>query len=162
VAWSGTTAPRTKPDLRIAAASQDRLIQCPTSVNRRKCLNRRQSKTMSRNHLIFPWKNKQSADLPAISTPKQKTSRPTPRSLVRLCHAWTNDTDDGRINVNINSKTESLNRFFPSEEDFTPEKLKLDPLFFPDRDEKNYHNPPEMNIVIQIVGSRGFFPRKAT
>ena len=35
------------------------------------------------------------------------------------------------------------------------EKLKLDESFFPDRDEINYRNPPEMNIVIQIIGSRG-------
>ena len=48
-----------------------------------------------------------------------------------------------------------MNRFLPSEEDFTPEKLKLDPSVFPDRDERNYHNPPELNIVVQIVGSRG-------
>jgi hypothetical protein len=48
-----------------------------------------------------------------------------------------------------------LNRFLPSEEDVQPEKLKLDPALFPDRDETNFQNPPEMNIVIQIVGSRG-------
>jgi hypothetical protein len=63
--------------------------------------------------------------------------------------------DDGRINININSKTDRLNRFLPKEEDVQPEKLKLDPAFFPDRDRTGFRDPPVMNIVIQIVGSRG-------
>jgi hypothetical protein len=69
--------------------------------------------------------------------------------------------DDGRINIKINSKTDGLKRFLPSEEDVAPEKLKLDPAFFPDRDETNFRNPPAMNIVIQIIGSRGnHLPKK--
>ena len=62
--------------------------------------------------------------------------------------------DDGRINISIYSKSEELKRFLPDEE-VEPQKLKLDDSFFPDRDETNYRNPPAMNIVIQIVGSRG-------
>ena len=64
-------------------------------------------------------------------------------------------TDDGRIDININSKTDGLKRFLPDEEEVEPQKLKLDASFFPDRDETNYRNPPAMNIVIHIVGSRG-------
>ena len=41
------------------------------------------------------------------------------------------------------------------EEEVEHQKLKLDDSFFPDRDEANYRNPPALNIVIQIVGSRG-------
>jgi hypothetical protein len=63
--------------------------------------------------------------------------------------------DDGKVNISINSKTESLRRFLPSDEDVEPRKLKLDPAFFPDRDEKDFMNPPRMNIVVQIIGSRG-------
>ena len=63
--------------------------------------------------------------------------------------------DDGRVNINISSKSEELKRFLPSDEEADPQKLKLDPSFFPDRDETNYSNPPRMNIVIQIIGSRG-------
>jgi hypothetical protein len=62
--------------------------------------------------------------------------------------------DDGRVNIRINAKTSSLKNFVPSEEIET-EKLKLDPQTFPDRDEKNWQDPPHMNIVIQIIGSRG-------
>jgi hypothetical protein len=48
-----------------------------------------------------------------------------------------------------------LNRFLPPADEVEPDKLKLDPLFFPDRDETNFKNPPALNIVVQIVGSRG-------
>jgi|SRR5271156_1310421 len=64
-------------------------------------------------------------------------------------------TDDGRINLNINAKTDKLSKFLPIEEEVQPDKLKLDPEFFPDRDEKNFRNPPAMNIVVQVIGSRG-------
>ena len=62
-------------------------------------------------------------------------------------------TDDGRIDININSKTDELKRFL-SDEQAEPKKLRLDSLF-PDRDETNYRNPPALNIVTQVVGSRG-------
>ena len=63
--------------------------------------------------------------------------------------------DDGRINLNINAKTNNLNKFLPKDEEALPEKLKLDPEFFPDRDETNFRSPPAMNIVVQVIGSRG-------
>jgi len=63
--------------------------------------------------------------------------------------------DDGRINLNINAKTDKLNMFLPKPEEVQPDKLKLDPEFFPDRDETNFRNPPAMNIVVQVIGSRG-------
>lgn len=112
---------------------------------RKKCLNQK----------ICHWTSKLKSNrrkkwIQILRTLKQK-----PLSRVPAFRFWRLIIDDGRINININSKTDGLKQFLPSEEEAEPEKLKLDEAFFPDRDQTNYRNPPEMNIVIQIIGSRG-------
>ena len=105
---------------------------------------------------MYLLKSKSKGNLREICPLKRTISRPTPPLMVIIPHnPHLLIVDDGRVNININSKTEALNRFLPAEEEIEPERLKLDPAFFPDLDETNFRNPPMMNIVIQIVGSRG-------
>lgn len=51
---------------------------------------------------------------------------------------------------------------FLSDEQAETKKLRLDSSFFPDRDETNYRNPPALNIVVQVVGSRGIKVQDST
>lgn len=124
--------------------------------NQRSMKKNRRREARRPSLLMYLLKSKSKGNLRKTCPLTRTILRPTPQLMVIIPHnPHPLTVDDGRVNININSKTEALKRFLPAEEEVEPEKLKLEHAFFPDLDETNFRNPPMMNIVIQIVGSRG-------